>query len=139
MARIPGRNGAVYIDQTSGATGSASPVSFISKWSLAANSDQFDVTALGDGSKVYVAGLPDAKGTVSGFFDDTASTGSTSLFTVAQSALARKTYLYPKTPSSAGPYFWGTCFWSFSYDIDVGGAVAISGDFAAATPLAVVG
>ena len=139
MARIAGRNGAVYVDQTSAGTGSAAPMNFISKWGLASVSDQYEVTALGDGSKVYVAGLPDASGSVSGFYDDTVSTGSTALFTIAQSAVARKSYFYPKTAATAGPYWYGTAFWSFSYDIDVGGAVAISGDYAAATPFFVVG
>jgi hypothetical protein len=37
---------------------------------IQANTDRFDVTAYGDTGKAFVAGLPDASGTYSGFFDD---------------------------------------------------------------------
>ena len=64
MARIAGRNGRVYIDVAGG--GNASPLPFVAKWTLNAVTDKTDVTAMGDGSKVYVAGLPDASGSFSG-------------------------------------------------------------------------
>lgn len=139
MARVAGRRGHVYIDQTAGASGAATPCSFLSKWSMEATFEQVEVTAFGDTTKTYISGLPDAKGSASGFFDDTSTTGSQALLAVATSGLARKTYLYPTTPSAAGPYFFGTAFWSTSYDVDVAGPSAISMTWAAATSFASVG
>ncbi len=139
MARVAGRLGNIYVDTSSAGNGSAGPVHFLNKWALDGTADQFDVTAFGDGSKVYVQGLPDAKGTASGFYDATATTGSQALFAMAQSGVARQCYLYPTTPSTAGPYFFGTAFFSASYDIDVSQSANISMTFSAATPFQVVG
>ena len=66
MARSHGRNGSVYLGVTSGAA--ASPVTFQASWTLNMTVDKQDVTAFGDGNKIYVAGLPDASGDFSGFW-----------------------------------------------------------------------
>lgn len=136
MARVAGRQGQLYVqlDQAQ-----ASNLLYIQNWSLNANVDKFEVTAFGDTTKTYVAGLPDAQGSFSGFFDDTATTGSAYLFSVASAGIAKKVYLYPTTPATTGPYFFGTAFLDFSVTTDVGGATQISGTFAAATPFAKVG
>jgi hypothetical protein len=52
---------------------------------------------------------------------------------------ARRVYLYPTTPSSAGPYWFGTAFFDFNIDTDVAGVVSINGTWSAATPFAKVG
>lgn len=134
MARIAGRTGNIYVDQSDAGTSSATALLYSAKWTLDASTDTFDVSAFGDTTKTYVTGLANAQGTANGFYDDATATGSTRLFTVATSAVARKTYLYPKTPTTAGPYFFGTAFWDVSYDADANGAVAISANFNAATP-----
>lgn len=136
MPRVAGRQGHLYVEQ-SGST--ASPLVFINKWSLNATTDKYEVTSFGDTTKTYVTGLPDAQGSFSGFYDDTASTGSTNLFTLAQSGTAKKVYLYPTTPASTGPYFYGTAFIDFSVDTDLNGATTISGTFSAASSWAKVG
>jgi hypothetical protein len=139
MARYKGSGGDVYVDQSSAGSGSASPMRYISKWTLDGETEQIEVTAFGDSTKVFTAGLPNAQGTVSGFADDTATTGTTALFTMSQSGVARKTYFYPKTPSTSGPYWFGTANWSISVETDVQGAVSITGSWSAATGFQVVG
>jgi hypothetical protein len=136
MARVAGRQGHLYVqlDQTN-----AVPLVYIQNWSMNASTDKFEVTAFGDTTKSYVAGLPDAQGSFSGFYDDTATTGSAYLFSVASAGLSKRLYLYPSTPSTSGPYFFGTAFLDFSVTTDVGGATQISGTFAAATPFQKVG
>lgn len=133
MARLAGRNGRVYLGLASSAA-TAEPLAFFAKWSLKAASDRFEVTALGDSNKVYVAGLPDASGDFSGFYDD--STVQT--YTGAVDGQARKFYMYPNT-NNTGQYWFGTVFVDFSVDGDVGGPVSVSATWAAATSISKVG
>lgn len=133
MARRHGRNGRVYMEITSG--GTASSVTFIADWSLNFTTDRVDVTGMGDTNKVYVAGLPDAKGTYSGFFDD----ATAQMYTAATDGLARKFYLYPDVTNAAGVYWFGTSFFDFSVAGGVEKAVTITGSFDAASSVAKVG
>lgn len=128
MARIAGRNGRLYVGLASGAT--AEPVAFLNKWSLEGASDKIDVTSFGDTGHAYVAGLPDAKGTYAGFYD----TSTAQLWTAATDGVSRRFYLYPDITTT--PYWFGTAFFDMSLDGDVGGAVNISGTFAAASTVA---
>lgn len=139
MARIKGSGGDVYVDQSADGTGSASPLRYVSSWTLDGSVDEIDVTAFGDSNKTTIAGLPSCNGTVKGFYDDTTTTGSTALWAIAQGGVARKTYLYSKAPSTSGPYWHGKANWSISYEVDVNGAVAISGTWSAATSFYAVG
>lgn len=139
MARVSGRGADFWMDQSAGGTGQATPVRYLSKWSLNGTTQNQEVTAFGDTSRVYIQNLPDAQGAVSGFYDSAATTGSQALFTISQGGVARKAYMYPTTPSASGPYFFGTIFFSTSYDVDVSGPVAISGTWAAATSINAVG
>ena len=132
MARIAGRRGRVYIGIASAAV--ASPLPFVATWSLNATTDKFEVTALEDTSKVYVAGLPDASGTFAGFYDD--ATAQT--YTAASDGLARNFYLYPSLLNT-GQYWFGTVLPDFSVDGDVGGPVKMSASWSAATPVQKVG
>ena len=132
MPRISGRNGALYMNLTSG--GTAEPVAFLTNWSLSFSTDRTDVTAFGDTSKVYVAGLPDAQGTYTGFYD----TATAQTYSASVDGVARKTYLYPDRTAS-GTYFWGTALFDMDVDIGIDGAAAISGSFAGATNFAKVG
>jgi hypothetical protein len=134
MARIAGRGGRAYVGLAS-SSASAEPVAFIAKWNIDSDSERYDVTSQGDTSKAYVQGLPDAKGSFSGFFD----VASAQLYTAAADGLARKTYLYPDQANNPGVYWFGTAFWSFSVDVPVDGAAAVSGSWAAATPFQKVG
>lgn len=132
MARIPGRNGRVYMNLTSG--GTAEPVAFLSSWSISFAVDKFEVTALGDANKVYVAGLPDASGDFAGWYDD----ATVQTYTAASDGVARKMYLYPSTLTNT-QYWFGTVFPDFSVNAAVDGAAAITSSWNAASPIVKVG
>jgi hypothetical protein len=132
VARIHGRNGRVYLNLTSG--GTAEPVAFLNSWSLSFQVDKQEVTAFGDANKIYVAGLPDASGEFSGFYDD----ATVQTFTAASDGVARKFYLYPSTTNNA-QYFWGTIFPDFSVNAAVAGAAEISSSWNAASTIVKVG
>lgn len=134
MARIHGRSGRLFVGVASD-TASAEAVAYISKMAINFETDDVEVTALGDTNKVYVAGLPDCSGSFSGFYDD--ATAQT--YTAATDGLARRFYWYPKTPSVSGPYWFGTALFDFSIESGVGDAVSISGSFKAASPVAKIG
>lgn len=134
MARIHGRSGKLYVGIASD-TAAAEAVAYISKISLTFETDDVEVTALGDTNKTYVSGLPDCSGSFSGFYDD--ATAQT--YMAATDGLARRFYWYPKTPSTAGPYWFGTGIFDFSVDTGVADAATISGTFKAASPVAKVG
>lgn len=124
MARLPGRNGRLYVGIASG--GTAEPIAFLSKWKQDANVDQIDVTAWGDSNKVNLAGLPDAKGTFAGFYDN----ATAQLYTAAVDGVARKFYWYPDTLTNT-QYFFGTAIFDFSIESSVDGSVDVSGNWAA--------
>jgi hypothetical protein len=129
LARFAGRFGRVYMGIASD-TALAEPLPFIASWSLAAETDKIEVTAMGDTSKVYVAGLPDASGEFSGFVDDV----TVQTYTAAVDGLPRRFYLYP-TLSIPGRYFYGTVFADFSANASVDGAAELSSSWSAATPI----
>lgn len=132
MARSAGRNSQIYVSITSG--GSASPLLHAATWSLNLNVDQIEVTAFGDTSKTYVAGLADGTLDFSGFLSDTAGT---SLVTAAIDGVARKFYLYPFNTTST--YFFGTGFFGTTVETDVAGAVSMTGTAMMATPVTPIG
>jgi hypothetical protein len=131
MARIHGRNGRLYAGLTSG--GTAEPVTFLNNWSISFAVDNVDVTAFGDTGKVYVAGLPDASGSYSGFYDDE----TVQFYTAATDGIARKFYLYPSTSSNT-KYWFGTAIFDFNVDAAVDGAVQVTGDWHAASAISKV-
>jgi hypothetical protein len=114
--------------------GVASPVAYQASWSLNFTTTKIDVTAFGDTTKVYVAGLPDAQGQFAGFYDD----ASVQTYTAATDGVARAFYLYP-TINNTSQYFWGTVLPDMTIDSTVDGAIAVSASFSAATPILKVG
>ena len=129
---ITGRNGALYVDQSAGANGSASPVANLNQFSINQTRDKTEVTAFGAASKTYVAGLADASGDFSGFYD---SDGT--LLKVAD-GVARSFYLYPASGTST-KYWFGTATFDITTSASVGGAVEASGSWSASTPVSYVG
>jgi hypothetical protein len=111
----------------SGALASALP--FQASWSINMATDKQDVTAFGDGNKVYVAGLPDASGDFSGFLDDATS----QTYIAATDGLPRSFYLYPNISASPNNYFFGTILPDFSADGAVGGPVNVKASWNAAS------
>lgn len=126
MARIHGRNGICYMGIASGAA--ASPVAFLSDWSINFVVNKVEVTAMGDQNLIYVAGLPDASGDFSGFYDD----ASSQTYISSTDGVARNFYLYPNT-SSPNQYFFGTVLPDFAVTGGVGAAVAIKSTWNAAS------
>ena len=117
MARSHGRNGSVYMGVTTAAL--PSPMAFQASWTVNMTVDKQDVTAFGDGNKVYVAGLPDSSGDFGGFLDD--ATGQTYL--AATDGLPRSFYLYPNISAQPNIYWFGQILPDFSADGSVSGPV----------------
>ena len=133
MARLAGRNGRVYLGLASSAA-VATPLPFFAKWSMAFTTAKAEVTAFGDNNKVYVAGLPDASGQFSGFYDD----ATVQTYTAATDGQARNFYLYPNT-NNTGQYWFGTILPDFSVDGDVASSVNVSASWNAASQIQKVG
>src|SRR5215471_16942559 len=127
MARIHGRNGIAYVGNTSAAA--ASPVAFLSDWSINFVVNKVDVTAMGDTNLIYVAGLPDASGDFSGFYDDATS----QTYISAVDGLARNFYLYPDATNSPNVYWFGTILPDFSADGAIAGPVNFKSTWNAAS------
>lgn len=125
MGRSAGKGGAVYVSPTG--TGVAVSVANLTKWTLNRDTDNIPVTAFGDLNKVYVQGLPDIKGSIAGFWD----TVSDPLYAAGISVDGTKLYLYPDRLNTPTAYDYGPAWLNTSIDVDVNGAVAISGNFIA--------
>lgn len=123
MSRYHGKKGVVYISTS--AAGAASVVT-LSKWSLNLSTDKVETTSFGDANKTYVQGLKDVQGSISGMWDDT----DTKVFPAADSTDGIKMYLYPSSDAPT-KYWYGPAWLDASIDVDVNGAVAISGSFSA--------
>lgn len=132
MARIAGRNGIIYVGLTS--AGVPSPLAYCKTWSLNFTTNKIKVTAFGDVTEVYVAGLPDCQGQLAGYYDD----ASVQTYTAATDGIARKFYMYPSTLTS-GQYWYGTGIFDFSANAAVDGAVEMTASFAAASVATKIG
>ena len=133
-APITGRNGRLYIDTSAAANGSAQPISNLNSFSVNQTSSRTEVTAFGDQTLTYVAGLRDAQGDFSGFWD-----ADGTLTRYVADGVARKFYLYPQAGSAhVGTFFYGTATFDLTTTQTVGGAVESSGSWAAATSVGYV-
>jgi hypothetical protein len=127
LPRHHGRNGRIYLSATNG--GLATPLPFQAAWSINQATDRQDVTAFGDGNKVYVAGLPDSSGDFSGFLDDATS----QTFVAALDGLSRTFYLYPDVTAYPNNWYWmGQILVDASADGAVGGPVSFKSTWSAA-------
>jgi hypothetical protein len=137
VGRIHGRNGMVYM--AIAAQGTAQPLAFVSDWTMNFTVAKVDVTALGDSNLVWVAGLPDASGDFTGFFD----TATSQTYQSAVDGQPRNFYLYPTLvavnggPGNAtinvGQYFFGTILPDFSSAGGVAAAVTMKSTWNAAS------
>lgn len=132
MAKIAGRNAAIYLGTTTSAA--ASPLTYQNSWSMSFETEKIDVTSFGNTTKEYVAGIADSSGEFSGFYDD--ASGQT--LAAALDGLSRRLYLYPNT-NTPTQYFFGTVFPDMSINADVDGAVEVSASWNAASPITKVG
>jgi hypothetical protein len=139
MSRIHGRNGIAYVAVNGpgggGVTGGAiaTPMAFLTDWSINFTVAKVDVTAMGDTNLIYVAGLPDASGDFTGFYD----TATAQTYVAATDGLSRNFYLYPSTigvqGSAPGQYFFGTILPDFALTGGVGAAVGLKSTWNAST------
>jgi hypothetical protein len=127
VARRHGRNAQVYVGVTSGAA--ASPVAFQASWTINMVTEKSEVTAFGDGNKIYVAGLPDASGDFNGFYDDATS----QTYIAATDGQPRNFYLYPDTVDDPSMYFFGTILPDFSTDGAINGPINVKATWNAAS------
>ena len=127
-----GRNAAVYIDVSSAGTSAATPISLKNKWTLDQTTDKYEVTAFGDANKSYVTGVPDAKGTLTGFWD----ADDITYYNLIGSSAARKLYLYPDRLNNVTTYFFTTGFFDISHDTGTAQVVNFTGNWSAGGPAA---
>ena len=136
---IHGRFGALYVDQSTAANGSASPLGNLSDWSIDGQRDQIEVSVLGENVKTYTAGLSDFTGTLNGVLN----TASNGIYTVAN-GVARTFYLYiddtdatSKSPVPTGKGYWygQALFNGVSTQGGVGDAVKWTINWSAATSI----
>lgn len=126
-SRFHGRNGRLMVAPT--ASAAASPVAYVSSFTIDSQTDKADVTAFGDNNKQAVVGLPDDKGTFAGFADIAGDT----LYTAARDGLARATYFYPDFVNAPGTYFFMKAFWDWSMNTAVAAGASVSGNWSAAS------
>jgi hypothetical protein len=131
MSRIHGRNGMVYIGLANNVA--AQPAAYLSDWTVNMTTQKVDVTALGDTNVTYVAGLPNADGDFTGFYD----TATAQTYAAAQDGLSRNFYLYPSLINSVAPeqYFFGTILADFTVAGGVSSAVTMKSSWSAASQI----
>jgi hypothetical protein len=135
LSRIHGRNGVAYVsvDGIGGANPVASPMAFLSDWSINFTVAKVDVTAMLDTNLIYVAGLPDASGDFTGFYD----TATAQTYVAAVDGLPRNFYLYPSNLASqmspVPQYFFGTILPDYSLSGGVTAAVSLKSTWNAAS------
>jgi hypothetical protein len=105
-------------------------MAFLSAWSINFTVAKVDVTAMGDQNLIWVAGLPDASGDFSGFYD----TATTQTYVSATDGLPRNFYLYPSNlPSQLPQYFFGQILPDYSVTGGVTAAVSLKSTWNAAS------
>lgn len=123
----------VAVDGAGGANPVASPMAFLSDWSMNFVVAKVDVTAMGDTNLIWVAGLPDASGDFTGFFD----TATAQTYIAATDGLPRNFYLYPSTlaaqMSPTPQYFFGTILPDYAITGGVTAAVSLKSTWNAAS------
>jgi hypothetical protein len=133
VSRIHGRNGIAYVAVTAAA--SASPMAYLSDWTLNFTVAKVDVTAMGDPNLIWVAGLPDASGDFSGFYD----TATAQTYVSATDGQPRNFYLYPSTlgvqGSGPGQYFFGTILPDYAIAGGVAAAVSLKSTWNASSTI----
>jgi len=126
--RLHGKNGAIKMDPTGGATLVA--VASLNKWDIDLSRQTVDVTAFGDTSHIYVVGLRDSKGTYGGWYDPA---DGLVLFTAIGADVPVALELYPDSTDTANK-FAGKAYIDGKVSCDANGAVAISGNWVGAGP-----
>lgn len=122
-----GRYGQVLWDPAGVAPGTPVLIVSLNNWKASFKTDKIDVTCFGDENKVYVPGMKDVSGSVSGFWNSDDPT----LFEAADSPTPGLLKLVPN--STEATFFWsGPAYMDADLDTSVDGAPAVSGTWMAA-------
>jgi hypothetical protein len=133
---LAGRDGNVKWDPAGGAGAAAADVISISGFTLSMKVEKIPVTCFLDLNRVYVPGLPDISGDLSGFYNSADLT----LFEASRQTTPGWLELIPHTSEGTTgppvvPYaFKGLAYLDAELDTNVEGAPALSGSFVAAGP-----
>lgn len=105
-------------------------VASLNKWDLSLDKDQVKVTCFGDTNQIYVEGLPDIKGSYSGFYDPA---DGLVIFDVIFGTVKPTLSLVPSslTPLVA---FGGRANLGGKISVDANGAITIGGSITANGP-----
>ena len=127
-----GRDGLVKWDETGVGTTSVALVS-IKSWTLSLATEKINVTCFQDTNRVYIPGMRDVSGSLTGFWN------SADMTLIEATALTTPGWLelvpHSNDPSQATPHkFSGKAYMDAELDTDVEGAPALSGTFMAAGP-----
>ena len=95
-------------------------------WTLDKSTQKVDVTEFGDTNMVSVQGLPAVKGTLTGFWDSSDLT----FLAASENATGASIVLYPSS-LAGGVYHYGPAWLDYKMEVDVKGAVKVSGSFEA--------
>lgn len=128
MTRVHGRSGVAYLARSYG--DAASPVAFLSDWTVTYTRTVFDATVITDSQLAYGTGTTDASGGFSGFFD----TATAQSYAAAVDGLPRDMFLYPRI-ADAGVFFSGPVLPDYSIGGGVTSAVSLSVKWAGAGPV----
>jgi hypothetical protein len=116
------------MDPTGGSTAVA--VASLNKWELDMSKDHVKVTAFGDTNHVYVDGLPDIKGSYSGWYDPV---DGLDIFSIIFGTVKPYLELYPNDADTTNKWA-GKALVDGKISVDSNGGVAVSGSFVGAGP-----
>jgi hypothetical protein len=128
-----GRNGEVRFDPTGAGGATLVPIMSIKGWKLSLKTDKINVTCFQDQNKVYVPGLRDIAGTLTGFYNSSDLT----LIEATEATAPGMLELVPDTtdPIATPTYvFSGLAYLDAEIDTNVEGAPALSSEILAAGP-----
>lgn len=127
MAIKTGRYGQIRYDATGVGSPSGAVVISLNKWKLSQKKDMAKVTCFGDTNHVYVPGLPDISGNISGFWNS----ASDVLFDAAESDTAGVLELMPNLQEPT--FYWsGPAWFDGEIDCSVEGPPVVAFSFMAA-------
>jgi hypothetical protein len=132
---LSGRNGLVKWDPAGGAGAAAAAIISIKAFTVSMKTEKINVTCFQDQNRVYVPGLPDISGTLTGFWNS----ADMSLVHAARATTPGWLVLIPNTTDmSATPSephaFEGLAYLDAEINTDVEGAPELSGNILAAGP-----
>jgi len=130
VARYHSRQGVVYLSPN--VSTAASAIAAMASFTVDQSVDIVEVTSFGDLTKTYVVGLPDGRGEITGYFDDSGNVDT--IFNSLQTTGGVNMYLYPST-AIPNRYWYGNVFLSPRVEANIKDAVKVSMQYVARTGL----